>query len=347
MKLSRRRYVVASLSLAATVVVGGSLAIADSVFRVAVPTRIAVQATPIVAFDNRDPTRIRFGALEFSGGLALTSDTRAFGGLSALHIEPDGSHLLAVSDKGSWLRGRIVYRDGKPERLADAEMAPILGPDGKTLASRGWYDTESLTQTGGQFYIGIERVNRIVRLDYRRDGFRARGRPIPVPDDFKTFSYNKSLECLAAPPKGSPLAGHLIAVAEHSLDKNGNHRAYVLAGSSGDSKVVRFSVKRSDDFDVSDCTILPPGDLLLLERSFSFVRGVGMRIRRVPLASIKEGALVDGRILISADLAYQIDNMEGIAVHRTARGETMITLISDDNFSAIQRNLLLQFKLVE
>ncbi len=47
-----------------------------------------------------------------------------------------------------------------------------------------------------------------------------------------------------------------------------------------------------------------------------------------------------------ADLGYQIDNMEGIAVHRNAHGETIITLVSDDNFSAIQRNLLLQFALV-
>jgi len=39
--------------------------------------------------------------------------------------------------------------------------------------------------------------------------------------------------------------------------------------------------------------------------------------------------------------------MEGIAVHRNAQGETIVTLVSDDNFSFIQRNLLLQFKLVE
>ena len=65
------------------------------------------------------------------------------------------------------------------------------------------------------------------------------------------------------------------------------------------------------------------------------------------LADIKEGALVDGAPLIVADLGYQIDNMEGIAVHRNAQGETIITLVSDDNFSAIQRNLLLQFTLGE
>ena len=71
-----------------------------------------------------------------------------------------------------------------------------------------------------------------------------------------------------------------------------------------------------------------------------------MRIRRVPLASIKPDALVDGKALIEADLGYQIDNMEGIAVHRNAAGETIITLVSDDNFSVVQRNLLLQFVLV-
>ncbi len=149
-------------------------------------------------------------------------------------------------------------------------MAPILGADGKPLAGHGWYDTESLAQgNDGLFYVGIERVEQIVRFDYRRDGLRARGQPIAVPPDFKTFTYNKSLECLAAPPKTAPLAGSLIAVTEHSLDEAGNHRAFVLKG----AQVVRFSVKRSDEFDVSDCTILPPADLLLLERRFSPLLG--------------------------------------------------------------------------
>jgi hypothetical protein len=181
-----------------------------------------------------------------------------------------------------------------------------------------------------------------VRFDYQRDGLLARGQPINVPPDFKTFTHNKSLECLAAPPQGSPFAGELIAVTEHSLDSVGNLRAFVL----GKDRVIRFSVKRTDDFDVSDCAILPPGDLLLLERHYSRMFDLAMRIRRIPLAGIKEGALLDGRSMIGADLAYQIDNMEGIAVHRAAGGETIITIISDDNFSIIQRNLLLQFALV-
>ena len=39
--------------------------------------------------------------------------------------------------------------------------------------------------------------------------------------------------------------------------------------------------------------------------------------------------------------------MEGIDAHVTPHGETMLTMVSDDNFSMIQRTLLLQFTLLD
>ena len=108
-----------------------------------------------------------------------------------------------------------------------------------------------------------------------------------------------------------------------------------------------FSVSRSNDFDITDAALTPAGDLLILERHFSFTRGVGMRIRRVPLAEIKPGALLTGTVLVEADNAHQIDNMEAIDVHGNAAGETIVTIVSDDNFSPLQRTLLLRFALIE
>lgn len=339
----RRRWFIAGALLGALAFAIGSFALADTLRTAAAPTRIVVDARPIEAFDNRDPSQVRFGHLEFRGGLVLTSKHEAFGGISGIHVEPDGSHFLAATDRGSWLRGRIVYRDGKPDAIADAEIAPILGPDGKPLAERGWFDVEAIAERDGMFYLGIERVEQIVRFDYRKHGVLARGEPIAVPPDFKTFASNKGIECLAAGPKGSTLAGHLIVVTERTLDAAGNLRSFLIKG----DRVERFSVKRSDGFDISGCTVMPPGDLLLLERHYSPARGVALRIRRVPLAALKAGASVDGEVLIVADLGYQIDNMEGISVHRNAAGETILTLVSDDNFSFIQRNLLLQFALAK
>jgi hypothetical protein len=341
---SRRRRLIAGI-LSGALGVAGVSAGAWSLGRArypAAPTAVTVRAAPIAFFDNRDPSRTRFGALAFLGGLELTSKDPNFGGISAIHVNADGRRFLAINDRGAWLRGRIVYEHDRPAALADVEMAPMLGKNGKPLAKRGWFDTESLTEDGDDHaYVGIERVQRIVRFDLKK-GLRARGEPIPVPPDFKGLAKNKSLECLAAAPQGSPLKDDLIVVTERSLDDAGNHRAFLLAGGK---PFKTFSVKRSDDFDVSDCAILPPDSLLLLERRYSIARGVAMRIRRIPLASIKAGALVDGDTLIKADFAYQIDNMEGIGVSRDALGDTVLTLVSDDNFSPIQRTLLLQFKL--
>lgn len=310
------------------------------------PIRIDVSAVPITTFEPRNPSRTRFGALEFRGGLVLSSNAKTFGGFSELHIDPDGSHFISASDRGVWLRGRIVYRDGKLAGIADAEMAPMLGPDGKSLISRNWFDSESLTERDGMLYVGFERIEKIVRFNYRHDGLLARGEPIPVPSDFKTLANNQSLECLAAPPKGSPLSDKLIVVTERSLDDAGNMRSFLLNGTDA-KNVDRFTVKRHDDFDISDCVVMPPNDLLLLERRFALLHGgLSMRIRRIPLTDIKPGAVVDGKNLIEADLGYEIDNMEGIGIHRNASGETIVTLISDDNFLPFQRTLLLQFALV-
>ncbi len=71
-----------------------------------------------------------------------------------------------------------------------------------------------------------------------------------------------------------------------------------------------------------------------------------MRLRYLRGADIKPGAVVDGEVLLQANMGYEIDNMEGLAVHKDARGDTVVTLVSDDNFNhMLQRTLLLQFTL--
>jgi hypothetical protein len=319
-------------------------ALADPAPRVAEPpVKIEIRARPIPAFEPRDPSRVRFGALGFRGGVELISTYPDFGGLSAIRVEQDGAAFLAVSDKGRWFRGRITYQGDRPTGVADAEMAPVLGQDGKPLAARGWYDSESMAVDGGTVWLGLERVNRIVRFDYGRDGLLARGVPVALPSGIAKLPHNRGLECLATVGKGQPLSGALIAVSERGLDAEGNIKGFLIGGPSPGE----FTVKRIGDFDITDCAVTPAGGLVLLERSFARWRGVGMRLRRVPLADIKPGAVLDGPVLTEADMGYQIDNMEGLSAHRAANGDTVLTVISDDNFAFYQRTLLLQFTLAE
>jgi hypothetical protein len=311
-------------------------------FSVTAPVSIEVNARPIPFFDPRDRSHLRFGSLEYRSGLVLTSSYRGFGGLSGLRLDTKGERFIALSDKGGWFTGRIVYSGREMTGLADVEAAPMLGPDGRPITARGWYDSESIALDGSLVYVGLERVNQVLRFDFSKGFTRSRGEVVPLPPAAKKLPNNKGLEALVMVPKGLPLAGTLIAISERGLDQNGNLIAFLVGGPSPG----QFSVRRTENYDVSDAVLLS-GDLLILERKFSWLAGVGIRIRRIPLKLVAPGALVDGPSIFEADLGYEIDNMEGIDAHVTAEGDTVLTMVSDDNFSMLQRTLLLQFKLVE
>jgi hypothetical protein len=134
----------------------------------------------------------------------------------------------------------------------------------------------------------------------------------------------------------------VIAIAEEAQPGDtAPTRGWVLTGSNTGA----FDVARSANFDITDIAFLETGEALLLERRFNIRDGVACRIRRLVPDAIRPGALVDGPIIFEADRSHAIDNMEGIAVHRDAAGTHIVTLISDDNFSPIQRTLLLEFAL--
>ncbi|MBB4424508.1 hypothetical protein GGD66_003054 [Bradyrhizobium sp. CIR48] len=312
------------------------------------PVSVEVNARVIPNFEPRDRTRTRFGSLEYRSGLVLTSRYRGFGGLSGIRLDAKGEGFLAVSDQGGWFTGRIRYSGGKMTGLDDVEAAPLLGAEGRPITEkRLWWDSESIARDGNFVYVGLERVNQILRYDFSKGGTRARGEVVPVPAGLRKLPSNKGLEALVVVPKGKdqnlPLAGTLIAFSERGLDADGNLTAFLIGGPSPG----QFSVRRTEKYDISDAVLLASGELLILERKFSWFTGVNIRIRSIPLKSITPGALVDGPALFAADLGHEIDNMEGIDAHVTADGETVLTLISDDNFSMLQRTLLLQFTLAE
>jgi hypothetical protein len=309
----------------------------------AAPVSIEVKARAIASFDPADHAHVRFGSLQYRSGLVLTSPFPGFGGLSGLRLDAKGERFISFSDKGSWFTGRILYQGSEMTGLADVEAAPMLGPDGKPITTRGWFDSESIALDGSFVYIGLERVNMVLRFDFSKGFTRALAEVVPMPSAVKKLPFNRGLEALVMVPKGLPLAGTLIALSERGLDRDGNLIAFLVGGPTPG----QFSVRRTDSFDISDATLLSSGELLVLERKFSLANGLGIRIRRIPLKSLAPGALVDGPSIFEADLGNEIDNMEGIDAYVTPEGETVLTLVSDDNFSLIQRTLLLQFTLVE
>lgn len=302
--------------------------------------RIAVDATPLPAFEIAHPERTRFGALDYMGGLVLRAEAPRFGGLSALSFDTNGN-LLSVTDHGWWFRAKLVSENGKPARLIDAEMAPIIGPDGKPTGRTKRFDSESLAIHDGIAWVGLERVHEVLRFDLGRDGFAARGQNIPVPREAKSFPSNQSLEALCYAANG-PARGMLITIAERARKgENLPTRGFILQGAHKGA----FDFKRTDDFDITDCAFTPDGDLIVLQRRFGWFSGLGMRLVKIDPRTIKPNALLEGALLMEADRRMVIDNMEGLAIHKNEKGETILTLISDDNFSMLQQTVLLQFRL--
>src|SRR5262249_23697145 len=257
---------------------------------VTAPVSIEVNARPIASFDPRDRSHVRFGSLEWRSGLVLTSAFRGFGGLSGIRLDRKGERFIAISDKGGWFTGRIVYAGREMTGLDDVEASPFLGPHGRPIPARGWFDSEAIALDGSLVYIGLERVNQVLRYDFSKGFTRALGEVVPLPPAAKKLPNNKGIEALVSVPKGQPLAGTLIALSERGLDSHGNLIGFLIGGPSPG----QFSVRRTENFDISDAVLLASGDLLILERKFSWLGGVGIRIRRIPLNTVASGAVIDG-----------------------------------------------------
>jgi hypothetical protein len=163
-----------------------------------------------------------------------------------------------------------------------------------------------------------------------------------MPAEAARMPTNQGLEAVAVVQAG-PLKGSVVAFAERFTRGSGYHTGWVWV--SGTPQ--RFQLQDVDGFDITDAAGLPDGGLLVLERYFRWTAGVHMRIRRLAPGEIKPGARLRGEVVFQADSSYEIDNMEGLAVHRGARGETVVSLISDDNFNRVlQRTVFLQFTLI-
>lgn len=301
---------------------------------------IPVRARTITEF-KRGSAETRFGSLEFLGGIEFSSSDSRLQSLSAIRFRADGRNFVSVLDTGNWLTGRIERdADGRLSGLADISINPILFRGGRP-GSKYNTDAEGLALRDGQAIVSFEQLHRVDV--YPDPGFETSA-PLKTIDLLiprHEFRRNAGMETVAAAPKSGPLKGSLVVVTEHSLDDDGNLLAAILEGPLRG----QFSVVRHDPYDATDGAFLPDGDLLLLERRFSFMGGLGMRIRRIKGESIRPGATVDGEVLLDADMGYAIDNMEGLDVVVGPDGKPHLIVVSDDNGNILQRNIMLEFRL--
>lgn len=305
--------------------------------------------TSTLVWNPEDRSETRTGKLEWAGGIEIRSPKPEFGGWSGLAVNPDGTVLLAVSDKGHWFSAMMLYDErGRLSGLAEGHMAPMLGLDGQPIAGKTLGDAEGLVvdtadaTLAGNAYVSFERAHRIWRYDLGADGFLARPAQLLTQRHFGRLNSNGGIESIELlPPAEADGEPRILAITEDTLDPRGNIKAFIADGHD----ISWFAVQPREPYKPTDMALLPNGDLLLLERRFSMLAGVGMQMRLIRRDDIAAGAVVDGDVLIDVGQRYSIDNMEGLAVREDKNGDLMIYMISDDNFNVLQRTLLLMFRL--
>jgi hypothetical protein len=184
----------------------------------------------------------------------------------------------------------------------------------------------------GALAVSFERVPRI----WRYPTIDARPEPLPRLPGIERAPGNGGVEALMA------LAdGRLFALTEYWI------RGPAIQGWIQDGKRWRrVGLAFDGAFRPSDAARLPSGAVLLLERAYAEDRGiVSVRLRRVPAAALRSRGPIRGELLAELECPLQLDNFEGIDVVAGSAGETLVYLVSDDNFSPLQRTLLLQFVL--
>ncbi len=298
---------------------------------------IELDYAPIALHPENDAVR-RVGKLAWRGGLKIRSSDARFGGLSSLLVSRDGGRMIALTDKGHWLTARLRHdAGGNLSGITGADIGPLIGPDGRAVADTALGDSESLARLGNALVVGFE--GRPHRLWVYRPGGHPFARPplrLITPRLLRRAPVNGGIEALAGLPGGG-----LFIVAERFPKAPENFHAWLLDG----RKWRRRSYARHGLFHPVGAAAMPSGDVLVLERRFTWIGGVASRIVRLGATALRSGEVLEGKEVAVLDRPLVVENFEGIDTRPGRSGTTLIYLVSDDNFSAVQNTLLVMFAL--
>jgi hypothetical protein len=292
------------------------------------PARTTLSAEPLRFHAEQSGTN-RGGAVEFLGGWVLTSEDPRFGGISAMHVS--GGVATAISDAG------VLLRFALPGVAGFGAVTAAALPQGPMPNRRkSDRDAEAMVVHDGQAWIVWEWRRQVWRYDARTWRAQAAARPAAI----RRLGRSNGAEALVR------LADGRFLMLSETMAGGGVSRALLFAGDPTASAPAELSYRPPSGFRATDAALLPDGRVLVLNRRFNLLEGLGAALVAVDPAAVRPGAVVEGREIARLQWPLALDNMEALAVTREG-GRTILWIASDDNFNPLQRTLLMRFALVE
>jgi hypothetical protein len=290
----------------------------------------AIAAIPL-ELDPNNPELKKVGALTFLGAWELRSDNSDFGGISGVAIRP-GNQFLAMSDAGTL----IAFTFNGSRQLENSFIASLPGAADASYRDR---DSEGMAYDPGSgriwvSYEGNHAIRRFPAALNRADGIRRL-------EFGQGWKANGSTEAIVRLPDG-----RFIILIETHLRNDGSNSAFLFSGDPVEpgSSVTPFGYRAPEGYRPTDAAMLPDGRLLVLNRRVSFPNGFSAKLTVFDPADISKDVAVKPITIATLASPLLVDNMEALAVTEEA-GQTVIWMLSDNNFTALQRTLLMKFAL--
>ncbi len=304
------------------------------------PLEVAAATIP---FSNADPAQDRAGRLRYMGGLVLSAKNMRFGGISDMIWEEGCNRLLAVTDAGSWIVLEPDEQDGQLKGISAAWIAPLKGPDGNVPVSKRAADAEGLARLAdGSSWVSFEQDHRLERFAgvsaCRPESLASSPDSAVAPADMAGWPENGGAEAIAA------RQDQLLVIAEGAEGPGGTRiglsgapaqlaKGFLWAPPAGyePTAMAKLGADGRDSF-------------LILHRRFTPLEGVSAILSEAEIPTAAAGR-IEGREIARLRPPLNVDNMEALAIRRDGE-RRFVYLMSDNNFNALQRTLLLKFELL-
>jgi hypothetical protein len=310
-------------------------------------TALLVISSKPVPLNRDNPAQSRVGELVYRGGLELRSPNRDFGGISDFRILKNNS-VLAISDTGSWIGFHLIERKDRLVGVKGYSLAPILGLDGMPGVKMD-RDAEGLALMEHQTVVTFENQNARWFFPAINPQNPSDFNKVPHDTDYpKSWSlWPKNGGPEAYDQRIYPELGIMglipftmsLTIAEDAF----NDRGATDAELNLSELEIKFRYQTPHGFKPTATALIDDKRALILHRNVSLAAGFSATVSELPIGKIKSDTIVQSREIARLESPLTVDNMEGIS-YIERKGRKYIYIISDDNFSGMQRTLLMKFE---
>lgn len=286
------------------------------------------------------PETTVFKELSYLWGFEVESDDPKFGGFSGLtglrSVSQGGAthHFLgSVTDRGYYASWEITFPSNDAPSISLYPLQAIAEGAG-TSTDKINFDVEAITEFENWNLYAYEQDHRVVNSN-------PEAKRINRPNNLSDIPPNGGFEAITV------LTNNMVLLMAELPDSK-TKKQLAWLGKKQVGGVFRFetrTIEFPEGYHPSDTTTLTSGDVLILLRKFSLLKGFSTKLMLITHDVIMSGDPITGTAIADFPSNVGFDNLEGLASMPHPAGGEMIYLISDDNFSALQKTLLLAFYL--